>query len=195
MPRQVDEPTIPGFNMTGYGLVTSSVEFLATFDPNDLREPWYDWHGNGTINTHFHYVAKMMNWAAPRGNSGSNAIVYRLADAYLMYAEAENELNGPTTDAYDKINVIRRRANVSDLNGLSQDQFRQAIMDERKWELGFEFQRRWDLDRWGKLVEAVKSNAATNPAGAANVRPFHQLIPVPSREISLNPALTQNPGY
>lgn len=196
MPRQIDEPSIPGYTMSGYGLVTSTEEFLSTFHPDDVREPWYDWHGDGTITTNFHYVAKNMNWSAPRANSGSNSIVYRLADAYLMYAEAENELNGPTTDAYQKINTIRARAQVPDLSGLTQDQFRQAIMDERKWELGFEFHRRWDLARWGKLVEAVQSNAVSNPAGAANVRSYHQLLPIPSRELSLNPALApNNPGY
>jgi len=196
IPRQVDEPVIPGYNLTGFGLLTSTPEFLATFEPGDLRKPWYDWHGNGTITTHYHYVLKQTNNINElRTNSGLNSIVYRMADAYLMYAEAANELNGPTDDAYEKINVIRKRAGLPGLSGLSQEQFRQAIMDERKWELSFEFQRRWDLNRWGKLVEAVKSNAASNPEGAKNVRSYHQLCPIPPKEIALNPALTQNPGY
>jgi len=68
-------------------------------------------------------------------------------------------------------------------------------MNERKWELGCEFQRRWDLIRWGKLVEAVKSMADTNPWGAENIEPYNALIPIPPSEIVLNPALVQNPGY
>lgn len=196
IPRQVDEPVIPGYNLTGFGLLTSTPEFLATFEPGDLRKPWYDWHGNGTITTHYHYVLKLTNNINElRTNSGLNSIVYRMAEAYLIYAEAENELNGPTDAAYEKINTIRRRAGLPDLHGLTQEQFREAIMNERKWELGFEFTRRWDLNRWGKLVEAVKSNATSNPEGAANVRPYHQLCPIPPTELSLNPALTQNPGY
>ncbi|MDR3712988.1 MAG: RagB/SusD family nutrient uptake outer membrane protein [Puia sp.] len=195
MPRQVDEPVVPGFTMTGYGLVTATPHFLASFDPNDLREPWYDWHGNGTINTNFHYVFKQMDWGEPRGNSGLNSIVYRMADAYLMYAEAENELNGPTDDAYSKINPIRERAGLADLQGLSQDQLRLAVRNERLWELSFEFQNRWDLNRWGTLVEAVQADSVSNPTGAANVRSYHMLCPVPSQEILLNPALTQNLGY
>ncbi len=198
IPRPIDEPVVPGYEglFIGFGLVTATPEFLATFDSDDLREKWYDWHGNGTVTTHFHYVWKMMNFfQGVRGNYGLNTIVYRMADAYLMYAEAENELNGPTTDAYEKINAIRERAAVSDLSGLSQNQFRLAVRNERKWELSFEFQRRWDLDRWGTLVEAVKSNSTTNPEGAQNVQTYHQLAPIPSRELDLNPALVQNPGY
>jgi hypothetical protein len=196
IPRQVDEPVIPGYNLTGFGLLTSTPEFLATFEPGDLRKPWYDWHGAGGITTNYHYVLKLTNNINElRTNSGLNSIVYRMSDAYLMYAEAANELNGPTGEAYAKINTIRERAGLPDLQGLSQEQFRQAIMNERKWELAFEFQRRWDLNRWGKLVEAVKSNAASNPEGAKNVQDYHQLCPIPPKELSLNSALTQNPGY
>ena len=178
MPRQVDEPVIPGYTMTGYGLVTASPSYLATFDPLDLREKWYDWHGDGIINTRYHYVLKQMVWGEPRGNHGLNSIVFRLAEAYLIFAEAENELNGPG-DAYAKINTIRSRAGLPDLTGLTQDQFRQAVRDERKWELGFEFQRRWDLNRWGILVQAVQSNAASNPVGAENVREYHNFARCP----------------
>jgi hypothetical protein len=195
MPRQVDEPTVPGFPMTGYGLLTSTNEFLATFDPNDLRKKWYDWNGNGTIKTKYHYVLKQMNFSEARNNHGMNSRVFRMADAYLMFAEAENELNGPTVDGYAKINAIRKRAGLTDLTALTKEQFRQAVRNERKWELSFEFQHRWDLNRWGILVEAVKSISVTNPAGAANIKDYHQLFPIPTREMSLNPELKQNPGY
>lgn len=195
MPRQLDEPTVPGFTMTGFGLETSTPHFLSSFEPGDLREPYYDWHGSGGITTNFHYVYKQMDWGQPRGNSGLNSIVYRVAEAYLIFAEAENELNGPTDEAYSKINAIRERAGLADLKDLSQDQFRQAVRDERLHELSFEFQNRWDLNRWGTLVQAVQADSVSNPAGAANVRPYHMLCPIPSQEILLNSALTQNPGY
>jgi hypothetical protein len=195
MPRQVDEPTVPGFPMTGYGLLTSTNEFLATFDPNDLRKKWYDWNGNGTVKTKFHYVFKQMNFSEARNNHGMNSRVFRMADAYLMFAEAENELNGPSVDGYAKINAVRKRAGLTDLTALTKEQFRQAVRNERKWELSFEFQHRWDLNRWGTLTEAVKSISVTNPAGAANVKDYHQLFPIPTREMSLNPELKQNPGY
>ncbi|MBI9062593.1 MAG: RagB/SusD family nutrient uptake outer membrane protein [Marinilabiliaceae bacterium] len=202
MPRQMDEPMINVPN-SGFGLITSSEEFLSTFDSEDSRKVMYDYHGQdqdqGEV-TNFHYVWKNMDWDSPRGNGDLNTLVYRLADAYLMYAEAENEFNGPSSEAYSKINDIRDRAFNYDeskrLKNLSKEEFRQAIMDERKWELAFEYHRRWDLNRWGKLVEAVKSNATTNPDGAKNVKDYHRLFPVPIQEIKLNEALLpNNTGY
>ncbi len=213
-PRATDMPklkaTAVNYTFTGYGMLTSTNEFIASFDAADKRIPFYNLNGvyddpTGTGNYNhwvpfsFRYVAKFIDFGSPRNNSGLNAIVYRLADAYLMYAEAENELNGPTVEAYAKINSIRDRAFGNDpakrLSGLTKEGFRQAIMNENKWELGFEFNRRWDLKRWGKLGEAVQSVAATNPIGAANFKPYHVLFPIPFQEVILNPALKQNPGY
>lgn len=214
VPRANDEPkfkaTEVNYDFNGYALLTSTDEFIATFDPDDTRLPFYnlngvfdDPEGDGVydhwVQFNYNYVEKNIDHGSPRGNSGLNSIIYRLADAYLMYAEAENELNGPTDDAYAKINAIRDRAFGNNpekrLSGLSKDEFRQAIMDERKWELAFEYHRRWDLKRWGKLGEAVQSIAATNPIGAANFQPYHNLYPIPFQELDLNPGLTQNPGY
>jgi starch-binding outer membrane protein, SusD/RagB family len=214
MPRAADEPKFKAtqipYLFQHTGLQTSSPEFIGSFDPDDKRKPFYNFNGvyddpdgdgiyDHWVQFNYHYVEKWNDHGSPRSNSGLNTIIYRLADAYLMYAEAENELNGPTPDAYAKINTIRDRAfgNNPDkrLSGLSKEEFQQAIMDERKWELGFEFHRRWDLNRWGKLGEAVQSMAATNPIGAANFKPYHVLFPIPFQEFDLNKNLKQNPGY
>ncbi len=195
VPRQVDEPAVPGYAFTGFGLMTAAKEFLDSFDPNDKRLALYNWTGAGAVKTRFFYIVKFIDWTAPRSNSGVNTLIFRLADTYLMLAEAENELAGPTPAGYARINAIRARAGVPELHGLTQDSFRQALMNERKWELAFEFDRRWDLIRWGKLLDAVKSLTVTNPQGGANIRPHHVLFPIPPQEIGKNPALTQNPGY
>lgn len=214
VPRPMDEPsfgsTEENYDFNGFALLTSTDEFIASFDPEDHRIPYYNLNGvyddpdgdgvyDNWVQFNYRYVEKNIDHGSPRANSGLNSIIYRLADAYLMYAEAENELNGPTADAYAKINAIRNRAFGNDpekrLSGLTKEEFRNAIMDERKWELAFEFHRRWDLKRWGKLGEAVQSIAETNPRGAENFRPYHYLFPIPFQEIDLNPALTQNPGY
>lgn len=214
IPRANDEPkfgaTEINYDFNGFGLLTSTNEFIASFDPDDQRIPFYnlngvydDPDGDGVydhwVQFNFRYVDKFCDHGSPRGNSGLNSIIYRLADAYLMYAEAENELNGPSADAYTKINAIRDRAFSNDpekrLYGLTKEEFRNAIMDERKWELAFEYHRRWDLKRWGKLGEAVQSISETNPLGAENFRPYHVLFPIPFQEIDLNPNLTQNAGY
>ncbi len=213
-PRSKDEPTFTAteidYEFNGFGLLTSTNEFIASFDPDDGRIPFYNFNGlyddpdgdgvyDHWVQFNYRYVSKFCDWGSPRANSGLNTIIYRLADVYLMYAEAENELNGPTAEAYAKINAIRDRAFGNNpekqLSGLSQEEFREAIMEERKWELAFEFHRRWDLKRWGKLGEAVQSISETNPIGAANFKPYHVLFPIPFQEIDLNPNLIQNLGY
>jgi starch-binding outer membrane protein, SusD/RagB family len=213
-PRSNDEPQIAdtkeNYSFNGYATFAMADEFIATFDTEDTRLPWYNLNGvyddpdgdgiyDRWVNFNYTYCLKGMDPGSPRGNSGLNSIIYRLADAYLLYAEAENELNGPTADAYEKINIIRDRAFGNNpekrLSSLTKDEFRKAIMDERKWELSFEYQRRWDLIRWGKLEEAVQSIKETNPIGAGNYQPYHVLFPIPFDEIDLNPALTQNTGY
>ncbi|RRB03687.1 RagB/SusD family nutrient uptake outer membrane protein [Larkinella rosea] len=135
--------------------------------------------------------------SAPCGRSQArnNFMVIRYADVLLMYAEALNELNGPGTDAYAAINQIRARARngvataePQDLKGLTQAQFRDAVLQERSWELCFEGHRRWDLLRTGKFLETLQK--AGIPVAEKNL-----LYPIPQNEIDVNPALKQNPGY
>ena len=104
-------------------------------------------------------------------NSGMDNIYMRLGDTYLVLAESENELNGPTIVAYDAVNRIRNRAGLADLaDGLTKEQLRQAIRGEISKELvGEVMGRKLDLIRWGILVESVTSLPAreliaqTNP--------------------------------
>src|SRR5205807_1591645 len=82
--------------------------------------------------------------------------IYRYAEVLLMFAEAENEANGPTGAAYSAINLVRERAKLPDLPvGLSQDQFRVAVHQERSWELAFESKRVFDLKRWGEFYDTI----------------------------------------
>ena len=78
-----------------------------------------------------------------------NGIVFRLAEAYLNFAEALNEAQGPVKEAYDAVNVIRERSGMPNLpGGLSQDEFRSRVRNERDLELAFEDHRLWDIRRW-----------------------------------------------
>ncbi len=78
-----------------------------------------------------------------------NNFIYRLAEAYLNYAEALNEAQGPTQAAYDAVNAIRNRSGMPDLpTGLSKEEFRERVRNERAIELAFEDIRFWDLRRW-----------------------------------------------
>lgn len=201
-PRGVDEKSTDSElqkAFTGYGLLTATDEFIESFDPKDKRRIWYRWlDGDPRVDFKFNYVAKFLDKPQDmiRGNSGINVLFYRLADTYLMQAEAENELNnGPTPKAYERINCIRTRAGLSPLSNRNKEEFFQDIMNERKWELAFEYHRKTDLCRWNKLVEVVKIMTKTNPEGAKLIQQYHQLYPIPSKELMKNPNLTQNPGY
>ncbi len=123
--------------------------------------------------------------------SGINFPVLRYADVLLMYAEAVNEQGGPTTAAYQAINQVRERAKLPDLTaGLSQNDFRDSVYRERRWEFVQEGQRWFDLVRQGLLVESVKKIAAKSAISEKN-----NLFPIPQAEINVNPKITQNPGW
>lgn len=135
----------------------------------------------------------------------SGGLIYylRLADILLCKAECMNEL-GQTSAAIQLVNsTVRSRAFGGNLpaaqswDGLSKEQFKIQIMDERMRELGFEGWRRMDLIRTGKLVQFVKER---NPwaRSSGTIQEFHNLFPIPESEIKQNDAINeadQNPGY
>ncbi|WP_186756685.1 RagB/SusD family nutrient uptake outer membrane protein [Echinicola salinicaeni] len=103
--------------------------------------------------------------------TGINWPMMRYSDVLLMYAEAENELNGPTAEAQEALKRVRRRAfdpqywasrvdaYVSQVSA-GKDTFFEAIVDERAWEFGGEMIRKYELIRWGiyseKMAETVE---------------------------------------
>ncbi|MDR2681411.1 MAG: RagB/SusD family nutrient uptake outer membrane protein [Tannerella sp.] len=123
--------------------------------------------------------------------SNRNVPVIRFAEILLVHAEAVNEAEGvPSAEAYASVNRVRQRAGLDNLPvGLSQAEFREAVYLERRLELMFEFHRWFDLARTKRLISALEK------AGKINVQERHYLLPVPQREIDLNPKLTQNPGW
>lgn len=132
--------------------------------------------------------------AKTTGGEGTSRPVLRYADVLLIYAEASNETNGaPTADAYTAINKVRVRAGLAPLEGLSYQAFKEAVWLERRLELAFESNRRFDLVRTGKLLEAVKAENSYNRN--ATIEPFHVLFPIPLSDMDANPMLEQNTGY
>ncbi|HYG40134.1 MAG TPA: RagB/SusD family nutrient uptake outer membrane protein [Cytophagales bacterium] len=124
-------------------------------------------------------------------DGGNNYPLMRYADVLLMYAEALNEQGAGNGEAYNAINEVRNRAGLADLaTGLTQDQFRDSVLLERRLELAFEGHRRYDLIRTKRLISAIKEQ---NPD--INVQEHHYLLPIPQRERDVNPKLEQNPVY
>ena len=122
--------------------------------------------------------------------------LFRLADVYLMYAEAHLRGGGGSMDtALSLINELRTRAHNPNLLSAS-DLTLDFILDERARELHWESHRRQDLIRFGKFTGgnynwAWKGNSSNGVALPA----YFNLFPIPSESLSSNPNLTQNPGY
>jgi len=88
--------------------------------------------------------------------------ILRLAEAYLIKAEALNEAKGPIGEAYEAVNIIRARAGMPDFpTGLTQEEFRTKIQNERSIELFAENNRLWDVMRW---LIADKNDPVTGKA-------------------------------
>ncbi len=131
--------------------------------------------------------------AAVGASHGVDLIVYRYADVLLMLAEAinENEVDGPTSEAYDLVNTIRTRAGLGNLPaGLTKDEFRSKLMDERLFELWCEGTRRNDMIRWGTYIQRAVD------AGSIYAKPEFVLYPLPRTAITESGGIiNQNPGY
>ncbi|HYF40765.1 MAG TPA: RagB/SusD family nutrient uptake outer membrane protein [Gemmatimonadales bacterium] len=124
--------------------------------------------------------------------------MFRLGDAYLMYAEAHlRGGGGDRAQALAYVNALRQRAYGSTAGDITDPELTlQFILDERGRELLWEAHRRTDLIRYrlftgGDYLWAWKGGAA---AGTAT-ETFRDLYPLPASELTANPNLVQNPGY
>jgi hypothetical protein len=137
---------------------------------------------------------RIVKWPVDKGHvnqdNGNDFAHFRLAEIYLIKAEALNEL-GQTSAAVALVNKIRERVFDPDqpLNpGMSQAQFRTAILNERLFELTSEAKRRQDLIRFGQYTQRAWFNKAVR-------EPYRILMPIPQTQIDTNPLLVQNAGY
>tara|TARA_R110002020_G_scaffold1998_2_gene9181 strand:+ start:52663 stop:54072 length:1410 start_codon:yes stop_codon:yes gene_type:complete len=176
-----------------------TTEIYESYEANDSRKDWtfftsYTYEGETyTFAPHWH---KFMDYRT-LGNTDDNDTdvpILRYADILLMYAEALNEMGGPTSEAYAALNLVRRRAfkvedSTYDLEALTEEGFREAVWNERKLEFAGEWQRWFDLKRTDRLL-SIKSAML-----GRQVPERYQLLPIPQREMDANPNLKQNPGY
>jgi len=138
------------------------------------------------------------------GAAGANAThvdtdfpVFRLAEAYLIYAEAAVRTNTNLAQALTYVNALRARAYGSAAGDITAPQLTlQFILDERQRELLWEAHRRTDLVRYGLFTGGTYNwswKGGTQAGGSTAAR--YDLYPLPASEIVANPNLTQNPGY
>ncbi|WP_223649258.1 RagB/SusD family nutrient uptake outer membrane protein [Hymenobacter psoromatis] len=139
------------------------------------------------------------------GNFGAtNYPLLRYADVLLVYAEAENELNGNTPDARKYYLQVRVRSNQTataaqdpllDPSNLNQLQMRSAIFAERGQELAFESDRRYDLQRWGVYLQTMNQIGLSKQNVLKSRDQRTLLVPLPVAEVLANPSVTQNAGW
>ena len=143
----------------------------------------------------------------------------------MSYAEAENELNGPSAEVYNLLNQVRNRVGMPDVDQNkynNQAKLRELIRRERSVELAGEGLRRQDIIRWkddsGKmLAETVLNGPLTRVVGTVNTSEpdptkratisgtalvenrafasYNRYLPIPQSAIDKNPNLKQNEGY
>lgn len=188
--------TFEGFTNLGASYRTASAStaptfvlkanFTRSFEAGDKRRT--AWVDSMTIgNTVLQRINKYKLRVLTTGSTENN-ILFRLAELYLIRAEANANLN-QVTQALADVNLIRTRAGLPNSTATTPAGINAAILQERKVELFGEFGHRWfDLKRTNQ-ADAVLTPIKPGWKSTA------VLMPIPSTQLEANPALTQNPGY
>ncbi|WP_189319439.1 RagB/SusD family nutrient uptake outer membrane protein [Leeuwenhoekiella nanhaiensis] len=174
-----------------------------------------------------YYCKKLVNWRMTFSNDGGTFETYawpemRLADLYLLYAEALNEVSGPSQEVYSYLDQIRERAGLDGVveswaahsnnpnKPTTQEGLRSIIQQERMIELAFEGQRYWDLLRWKRAVQEFNDNVqgwnikGDDEASYYQIRTIHlqnfisprdYFWPLSETSLIRNTNLVQNPGW
>lgn len=197
-------PRNSGLVAGGYGWNQPTQEFVDSYEPGDKRKdvtilyeggPAFDGQQySAAYSTTGYNVRKFLVPLSVAGTYDADPLnfpVLRFAEILLMKAEALNELDR-TSEAEEPLNRVRRRAGLGDITGLSQADFRNAVLHERRMELAFEGKRWFDLIR---IDGGQYGLDFLHSIGKANANANRLLLPIPQLEIDANPNLTQNPGY
>ncbi len=219
----------PRVNNLGNSSVNPLSTYLYLFDSTDQRRDVTIAHYFTTVTgTRTGQAITNMNdgkfrrdWITNPVISPTSAVQYfslkwqiiRYADVLLMFAEAENEINGPTASAYNALNMVRRRgygkpmttpdAAVDIPSGLSKTDFFKALVRERALELGGEGIRKYDLIRWNLLATALAETKAnllkmstntvmTNPTYMAGYPPYCLSTTLPTFMYYINNTTSDN---
>ena len=179
-------------------------DWVKTYDPIDKRLGWFLFtytEPNGKVHNLLDpkdagQAVRCFKYVPDPGgvsqNHGNDVPMIRYAEVLLNRSEALNELSGPTQEAIDLLNQIRKRAGAPEYklaNFPTKASLRDALLNERGWEFVAEGMRRVDLIRHGKLISKALGRAATN------AKDYMTLFPIPLNELKANPKLVQNKGY
>lgn len=224
-PRMAMTVLYPGMDWVGLTGKTILNTLDATID--GAKNPNYPDDADNASKTALTW-AKYLNPYTQYGDiwsANAQPIVFRYAEVLLSYAEAENELNGPSAEVYNLLNQVRNRVGMPDVDQNkynNQAKLRELIRRERSVELAGEGLRRQDIIRWkddsGKmLAETVLNGPLTRVVGTVNTSEpdptkratisgtalvenrafasYNRYLPIPQSAIDKNPNLKQNEGY
>lgn len=174
------------------GGATADIPDPKTFDNTTTATGWYCWKFNGR------YSDGTTKAVESNKFSSADYPIFRLAEMYLIYAEADARLNGGTvtsSEAIGYVKALRDRAGVSTPS--SDDLTLDWLLDERARELMWEGCRRTDLIRYGYFTSAsfpwtLKGGVANGKVALPSYRSIYPLI---LDDLNVNSNLEQNPGY
>ncbi|WP_173073217.1 RagB/SusD family nutrient uptake outer membrane protein [Tenuifilum thalassicum] len=197
IPDNTEDSEIFSYNFTwkgrASGLNYPTDDLLNSLEAGDLRQSTlFYWEPLAGSSGRFE-CGKFRASSSNEELGGNDWIVLRLADVYLMQAEAIMGAATATSDAtaIEAVNKVRRRAGLPEIVGsLTKDQ----LLKERRIELAFENHRLYDLIRFGVADQVMEAFSNTTEA-SFEYNSNKLLLPVPQREINLYDGLTQNPGY
>jgi len=201
-------------NISAYSSQTGAIfaeeKFVESYEPGDKRaeEKQFYYHyytlkadRSDTINLGGYYLYKHFDVEANLNTASSdlNWPLLRYAEVLLIYAEASNEISGPTAEAYEAVNKIRRRAELPELSGLSQDEFREAVWKELWHELSYENKTWFDMVRIRKGFNLntleFEDYVGYQFINGPTLTERELLYPIPTDELRNNEHLEQNDGY
>lgn len=188
----------------GWGGLRTTKAFVNKFEASDKRGRFHtdgqtlEINDLGNFNDGYGFIKyKNITSAGEPGKDpgrvDTDLPMYRLADVYLMYAEAALRGGGGNIDtALGYVNALRTRAGASTVSVINLD----FILDERSRELSWEMTRRTDLIRYGRFTSSAylwpwKGNVKDGVA----VGEYRNLFPIPNNDLVVNRNLKQNPGY
>lgn len=181
----------------------------------------------GATSSTGYFTKKLVHWESGFGNTTAGVVEYawpeiRLAEVYLMYAEALNEVEGPVSDVHYYLNKIRSRAglktveeswrnySINPTKPNTKEGMREIIRRERLIELALEGHRYWDLLRWKLAANYFNQPIKGWDVSQSDAEPYYQVKtiynrtftaprdyfnPIPNSEINVNVNLVQNPGW
>jgi hypothetical protein len=199
------------------GTTVPTAAFLNSYEPGDLRtaekgfyfQSYYQNQGVGApitfgkkyVYKHFDVIANGSPGVPGTGNSGLNYPLIRYAEVLLLYAEAQNEVAGPTQEAYDALASVRARAGLTTLpiGTFGQATFREAVWFERWHELSYENKTFFDMLRLRKVYNPTTNKFVDFVGATLNgsvLQEKHLLLPLPAADFRNNPNLVDNnPGW